>query len=88
MDKHEIDNVLYDFAIMAHCTHSILSLGTFGFWAAFLKPKGIHIYSNEYAMYQNLRTEDKQLIEIADPCIKIQDDKWMKNKNGSCFENL
>ena len=88
LDKHEIDDVLYDFAIMAHCTHSILSLGTFGFWAAFLKPKGIHIYSNEYAMYENLRTEDKQLIKMVDPCIKIQDNKWIKNKNGSCSENL
>ena len=74
--------VLFDFATLVHCNHSILSYGTFGFWTAYMKKSGNHVYFHMcdfFSIFRHLSTQLKQYIEIPDPCVYLENEKWQKN---------
>ena len=74
--------VLFDFATLVHCNHSILSYGTFGFWTAYMKKSGNHVYFHMcdfFNVFRHLSTQLKQYIEIPDPCVYLENEKWQKN---------
>ncbi|ELT98488.1 hypothetical protein CAPTEDRAFT_205606 [Capitella teleta] len=47
MSPFNSSSFVYDFALLANCQHSIISIGTFGWWTAWLA-NGTTIYFNNY----------------------------------------
>ena len=77
--------VFLDMAILSRCNHSIISYGTYSFWTAYLKPRGVHLHvAHDYDNYpmetQYLQSKNVEWVELKDPCVsKNSDGSWKFN---------
>ena len=95
-NKPDIPQQAYlDFTILAKCNHSIISFGSFGFWSAYLRPKGVTLFlTNDYRreninvnLINSKTSKDIQWIPWKDPCVTKVNNKWLfKNGTTDCVK--
>jgi hypothetical protein len=78
------DNVAIDLAILASCNHTIMSYGTYSFWAAYLKQSGTTLFfehQNFPFHVDEINDEVTQWIPWKDPCITVDKNHLLKFKS-------
>ncbi len=79
-----------DMALAGHCNHSIISFGTFSFWTAYLKPKGITIHPEGFwdlKLLPGIEADGITWKSLPDPCQIVIDVKVSIANLTKCQEN-
>ncbi|XP_023235997.1 galactoside 2-alpha-L-fucosyltransferase 2-like [Centruroides sculpturatus] len=76
----------YDLALLAHCNHSIITYGTFGFWGAYLAGGDTVYYANFLApnskFLRHELTYDKVYLPEWVGISTIENDFWLKHNSS------
>ena len=79
----------FDLAVMTKMNHSIISFGSFSFWTAYLRFKGVTIWYKDQPggiPVKHLNTVDSNWIGFPDPCSKMVDEKKVFSFEDGCVK--